>query len=70
MALSTLASTVSMCDGLSFEGLIQITVEVSVEEGVGKRVHVEMLCFGASCGPSLKFRVVLRGTVVSACLLN
>ena len=41
-----------MCDGP-----IQITVEVSVEEGVGKRVHGEMLCFGASCGVRTKFEI-------------
>ena len=44
MALSTLASTVSMCDGLSFEGLIQITVGVGVSEGVEERVLVVECC--------------------------
>ena len=52
--------------GFSFEAVIQVTVGVGVEE----RESGGMLCFGVSRGPCLRFSVVLRGTVVSACLLN
>ena len=44
MALSTLALTVSMCDGLSFEGLIRVTVGVGVSEGVEERERAVGCC--------------------------
>ena len=47
--------------GFSFEAVNQVAVGVGVGEGTRARGGSGMLCFGVSCGSSLKFSVVLRG---------